>query len=430
MQRKLTSKFVAGSTTFLLVVVVFAMVIVINIRQVRDLVEVLTDQRISSVRLAGSYHAEMQRLLMETAMYVYTDNPEELEEAEDTIERLDEIVTALQMVESAESILHPDLAVERDELHQNRTKLFTDVQQQVKYIKRLNSIDHPAAMVKVADLVESFEDEDRELKGRFTSYLVDEHNFVMSQTTGQAHTALASIGGAVGGIIVMICLGLWLLNRQIVRPVQTLSQASVVVTEGNLEQIVPVTNRDEIGTLQQAFNQMVTTLRQRTSDLEAQNTEATVARDEATTAQEVAETAHRQIATQLEIIQHQQDMIRDLSVPILPLTATTLVMPLVGAIDSQRAQQIMDRLLEGIAVQQATIAIVDITGVQIIDTHVAGVLIQLAQAVKLLGAQLVLTGIRPDIAQTIVQLGIDLNSMITRSSLQSGITYALGKLGG
>lgn len=85
----------------------------------------------------------------------------------------------------------------------------------------------------------------------------------------------------------------------------------------------------------------------------------------------------------------------------------------------------METLLEGIAAHQAEVVIVDITGVKVVDTQVAQALVQTAQAVRLLGARIILTGIQPQIAQTLVHLGADVGNIITRSTLQSGITYAL-----
>jgi anti-anti-sigma factor len=100
-------------------------------------------------------------------------------------------------------------------------------------------------------------------------------------------------------------------------------------------------------------------------------------------------------------------------------------MPLIGTIDTGRAQQVMEALLEGVAHHQATLAILDITGVSVVDTQVAQALIGAAQAVRLLGAQVMLTGIQPQIAQTLVHLGVDLSGIETRGSLQSGIAEAL-----
>jgi len=140
-----------------------------------------------------------------------------------------------------------------------------------------------------------------------------------------------------------------------------------------------------------------------------------------------AEEAIRQSAIQQEIISAQQSALRELSTPLIPLLDGVVAMPLIGAIDSARAQQIMETLLEGIGVQRASIAILDITGVRVVDTQVADALIRTAQAAQLLGARVILTGITPEVAQTLVQLGIDLSSVTTRSTLQSGIAYALSR---
>lgn len=135
--------------------------------------------------------------------------------------------------------------------------------------------------------------------------------------------------------------------------------------------------------------------------------------------------ADERAALQAQIIEAQQHALRELSTPLLPISSNVVLMPIVGAIDSRRAQQVMEALLEGVPAFNAEIAIVDITGVQVVDTQVANAFIQAARAVQLLGAQVVLTGIRPEVAQTLVQLGVDLQGMLTRGSLQSGIAYAL-----
>jgi ABC-type sugar transport system substrate-binding protein/anti-anti-sigma regulatory factor len=128
-----------------------------------------------------------------------------------------------------------------------------------------------------------------------------------------------------------------------------------------------------------------------------------------------------------EIIHAQQAALRELSVPLIPISDTMMVMPLIGSIDSQRAQQIIETLLEGIASNATRLVILDITGVPVVDTQVANTLIRTAQAVGLLGAEVVLTGIRPEVAQTLVGLGVDLSGIVTRSSLQNGIAYGLGQ---
>ncbi len=136
--------------------------------------------------------------------------------------------------------------------------------------------------------------------------------------------------------------------------------------------------------------------------------------------------AEAELATlQARIIDAQQAALRELSAPLIPLNDTTIIIPLIGSLDSQRMQQVMEVLLEGIGAYQVDTAIIDITGVQMVDTQVANALIRTAQAVKLLGAQVILTGISAKMAQTLTHLKTDLRGIITRSTLQSGIAYAL-----
>ncbi len=144
-------------------------------------------------------------------------------------------------------------------------------------------------------------------------------------------------------------------------------------------------------------------------------------------------TAYRQLQLQIHDqalqIESQQQTIRELSTPILPLYEGILVLPLVGAIDSFRAGQMMERLLTTIAERQADIVILDITGVPVIDTAVANYLLQTARAAQLIGAHVILVGIGPEIAQTMVQLGVDVSSIEVGATLQSGIDLALRRMG-
>jgi anti-anti-sigma factor len=125
-----------------------------------------------------------------------------------------------------------------------------------------------------------------------------------------------------------------------------------------------------------------------------------------------------------EIIATQRGLIQELSTPIIPVSESVLVVPLIGAIDSRRATQITESVLEAISRQQTRVLIIDITGVAVVDTSVVHHLLQTARAARLLGTTPVLVGIGPEVAQTIVQLGVDLSSIVTRSTLQDGLAYA------
>jgi rsbT co-antagonist protein RsbR len=131
------------------------------------------------------------------------------------------------------------------------------------------------------------------------------------------------------------------------------------------------------------------------------------------------------IELQERMIEAQRAALRELSTPLVPLADGVIAMPLVGAIDSDRAQEVMEKLLDGIVKQRARAAILDITGVQMVDSRAADALLRVARAARLLGAQLILTGIGPDIAQALVHLEADMTGVVTRANLQSGIAYAL-----
>ena len=106
-----------------------------------------------------------------------------------------------------------------------------------------------------------------------------------------------------------------------------------------------------------------------------------------------------------------------------------LAIPLIGTLDSMRSQVATESLLQTIVTHQARVAILDITGVETVDTMVAQHLLKTAQAARLMGAECVISGIRPQIATTMVQLGIDLDDVATKARLASAFEYALGLLG-
>jgi rsbT co-antagonist protein RsbR len=141
------------------------------------------------------------------------------------------------------------------------------------------------------------------------------------------------------------------------------------------------------------------------------------------TQQRSAEEAHQRL--QEQIITLQRAALAELSTPLIPINDQIVVMPLIGSIDTARAQDILNTLLQGVSRTRARVAILDITGIPLVDTQIANALVHAAQAVQLLGAQVVLTGIRPEVAQTLVGLGVNLQNMTTRGTLQSGIAYAM-----
>jgi rsbT co-antagonist protein RsbR len=130
-----------------------------------------------------------------------------------------------------------------------------------------------------------------------------------------------------------------------------------------------------------------------------------------------------------EIIARQQQELLELSTPVTRLWEGILAVPLVGTLDSARTQVVMEALLEEIVKSGASIAVMDITGVPTVDTLVAQHLLKTVAAAKLMGAECVISGIRPQIAQTIVHLGVDLGDVVTKATLADAFQHALGRVG-
>ncbi len=127
----------------------------------------------------------------------------------------------------------------------------------------------------------------------------------------------------------------------------------------------------------------------------------------------------------LESLQANLEVLREVGSPVLPIFSGVILVPLVGAIDSARAERTMDVVLHGVYEHRARAVLLDITGVPTVDTAVANALVRMAQGVRLLGAVPVLVGVRAEVAQTIVDLGVDLQGIVTQANLQEGLEYAL-----
>lgn len=129
------------------------------------------------------------------------------------------------------------------------------------------------------------------------------------------------------------------------------------------------------------------------------------------------------------VIERQRQEVMELSTPVVKLWDGILALPIIGILDSERAQTVMESLLEKIVETEAEIAIIDITGVQTVDTLVAQHLLKTVAAAQLMGADCIISGVRPQIAQTIVHLGIDLQGVITKATIADALAVALRRTG-
>lgn len=148
------------------------------------------------------------------------------------------------------------------------------------------------------------------------------------------------------------------------------------------------------------------------------------------TSLDVSDAKRREVdlRAKLDLIERQQRVIRDLSIPIIEVWDSVLTLPMVGVVDSLRTSEVMDSLLAAIVSKGARYAILDLTGVDAVDTKTASYLIDLVRAIRLLGAEGVITGIRSNVAQTMVTLGLDLSGIATKGNLRAGLKLCLQRM--
>ncbi|WP_437309654.1 STAS domain-containing protein [Sorangium sp. So ce388] len=135
-----------------------------------------------------------------------------------------------------------------------------------------------------------------------------------------------------------------------------------------------------------------------------------------------------ELQNKLALIEKQQDVIRDLSTPIIEVWDKVLTLPMVGVVDSLRISEVMDNLLTAVVNKDARYAILDLTGVDAVDTQTAGYLIEMIKAIRLLGAEGIITGIRANVAQTMIALGLDLSSVTTVGNLRAGLKLCMRRM--
>ncbi|MFC1706875.1 ABC transporter substrate-binding protein [Planctomycetota bacterium] len=193
------------------------------------------------------------------------------------------------------------------------------------------------------------------------------------------------------------------------------------VAGGNLEHHIDVTAKNAIGTLELTLNELILNMKFAWQAV-AEQRDRLEDRVRERTASLTREIAERKKAE--ELVREQSQAILELSTPAIQVWDNILVQPLIGAIDTERARQLVEHLLRAIADRQAEVVIIDITGVPVVDTMVAASLMSTVQAARMLGAECVVTGVNPSIAQTLVRSGVSLGDVKTKGSLQGGLQFA------
>ncbi|MCA9716726.1 MAG: STAS domain-containing protein, partial [Myxococcales bacterium] len=203
-----------------------------------------------------------------------------------------------------------------------------------------------------------------------------------------------------------------------------LEDALVGAAGGEYQQL-ELDHDDALGAIELGVNMLVDALRGRIAEVERSNREL-----DQRVAQRTEELQRQldELARKNALIERQREAIQALSMPILQLWDEVIAMPLIGVIDTQRSAEIMATLLDAIRRGGARFAILDITGVELIDTRTAAYLLQVIRAAELLGSTCILTGVQPVVAQSLVALGVNLDELLIRRDLQAALRTCLATM--
>ncbi len=206
-------------------------------------------------------------------------------------------------------------------------------------------------------------------------------------------------------------------------------EAGVTVDEARVERVLEALSLASVGAFEEAISLSGALSEDRFGALEESLLvllrELKQTREEHDKAMTDLEVSRRDLEDQLQTIERQRVAIRELSVPIIDVWDDIITLPLVGAIDSARASEMTEKLLQRISERGADYVLIDLTGVDIVDTMTAAHLVRLTHAAKLLGARCVLTGVRPEVARTLVEIGVHLGGLMTLRTLRDGLRTCL-----
>jgi len=255
------------------------------------------------------------------------------------------------------------------------------------------------------------------VRGIYEAYIGEERRRATQRNDDASGSAtLAAVIGSAGFLLLIaaVPLGLIYLSRAVVAPVRAVGEAAQRLAGGDTQVRAPEQGAGEAGALARAFNSMAAALEVSRGELEQRGVR-------------LGEANRRLREAFAELERSKQQAILELSTPVLLLERGLLVLPVIGALDLERVAQLDDRLLAAVREQRARVVVIDVTGVPVIDSEVAGRLLGTVAAVRLLGARVIMTGMSAELAEALVALDIDTTALDSFADLQGGVEAATGR---
>ena len=259
-----------------------------------------------------------------------------------------------------------------------------------------------------------------EVRRRYEAYIGTERRRVTQRNDdARASATLAAAVGGVGFLLLLaaVPLALIYLSRAVVAPVRAVGEAARRLASGEGRVRAPEAGAGEVGALARSFNSMAAALEVSRTELEQRGIR-------------LGDT-NRQLRAALEDLERsKQQAILELSTPVLQLQRGLLVLPVIGALDVERAQQLDDRLLHAVRDHRARVVVIDVTGVPVLESAVAARVLGTVASVRLLGARAIVTGMSAELAEALVALDIDVSALDSFADLQGGVESATGRRSG
>lgn len=416
MFRTLTRKVLVIVIPVFMSIILAATVSITNLIAVNKQVEYLATRTVDQTRLSVAYDAQLQRMMTEIIAYMYTGNPGELEEAKEAIEQTRVVITELDNV--ALSVENLDGSATAQRIQQQRTELLTDIENVLEQIVQQREAQTSVTIARSLELLEELEEQREALTNIVHTHLATDVARSRQAAITSMQLGLFSITGVLAITSVLMLLSVWLLQRQIIRPIRDVSQAAMAVTQNDLTKRVAISSNDEVGTLQHSFNRMVENLDIQHNLLEQRNRELA---DERAALKRALDELRQNSAERTALLENTVDQ---LSAPILPVQEGILVMPIIGAVSEQRAQRLQDTLLHAIVARHTQMVIIDVTALTSVNTVVVQALLDTIQATLLLGARPMVVGVNPAMAAALVDLGMPLDNVHAMADLESAVAFA------
>lgn len=411
MLRSLTGKLGISIGLYLLILIGVSAYALSGIGNLRRDVDFLGDGVLLTVQRSGEYRSAIIRAAGEASVFAATGDDDEYDEALEALELAETSLAYPDIILSGAAHHHEGHVETATSLYDERRHLHEELEGLIGALATADETERE----RITAAIEEWEDEYTSVEAEVDELLTQEIAMTMADVSYQQNAAFASVAVLLAVCAFFSAAILIGVQRLVAEPLKKLSAMTARVARGDFSHQTSMTRTDEVGELQQNFNTMTMTLAQQAAAMTQQIQDLEAARS-------TAEAAQVEAANRLATIEAQRDLMREMSVPVLPVNRDTLVMPLVGALDEERLAQIQDQALNRIEATRARRLLLDITGVPMVDTRIAQGLIQVVQAARMLGSEVTLVGIRPEVAQSIVGLGVNLGGIRVHRDLHGALS--------